>query len=253
MPSEVPITPPWKLIPPSHSFRMSSGLVEVIGQIVEQDIAEPAAEDDPERGVEDEVVGMAAGHRRAGLLQQFEQIPIAEEDAGEIGEAVPAQLEEAEVERDRRQAEVGKGDAAAAMVSDGHSSHALHGASPCRCRLIGWARQKAKEWMMAVATSTGSMTRCWPRSPGRADGSSSSEDEQGRAIVANFPATLPAFFKTFCALNGAVEAVIAGDERLTFADLDALSDQRGARRWSRAASPRATASASRCATARPGS
>ncbi|MEO5577611.1 MAG: AMP-dependent synthetase, partial [Sphingomicrobium sp.] len=49
-------------------------------------------------------------------------------------------------------------------------------------------------------------------------------DAKGQAIVANFPATLPSFFKTFCALNGAVEAVIAGDERLTFADLDRLSD-----------------------------
>ena len=49
-------------------------------------------------------------------------------------------------------------------------------------------------------------------------------DARGQAIVANFPATLPSFFKTFCALNGAVEAVIAGDERLTFADLDRLSD-----------------------------
>ena len=26
-------------------------------------------------------------------------------------------------------------------------------------------------------------------------------DEQGRAFVANFPATLPALFRTFCALN----------------------------------------------------
>ena len=50
-------------------------------------------------------------------------------------------------------------------------------------------------------------------------------DPQGRTIVTNFPATLPAFFKTFCALNGAVEAVVAGDERLTFADLDRWSDQ----------------------------
>ena len=30
------------------------------------------------------------------------------------------------------------------------------------------------------------------------------EDEQGRAIVTNFPATLPSlFFATFCALNAA--------------------------------------------------
>ena len=51
------------------------------------------------------------------------------------------------------------------------------------------------------------------------------KDEQGRAIVTNFPATLPMFFKAFCGLNGAVEAVVAGTERLTFADLDAWSDR----------------------------
>ncbi|WP_265528607.1 class I adenylate-forming enzyme family protein [Sphingomicrobium marinum] len=51
------------------------------------------------------------------------------------------------------------------------------------------------------------------------------EDEQGRAIVSNFPATLPMFFKTFGALNGQVEGLITPYERLTFADLDALSDK----------------------------
>ena len=51
------------------------------------------------------------------------------------------------------------------------------------------------------------------------------EDAQGRAIVTNFPATLPGFFNAFCALNGAVEGVVAGDERLTFADLGAWSDR----------------------------
>nr|WP_314442171.1 class I adenylate-forming enzyme family protein [uncultured Sphingomonas sp.] len=50
------------------------------------------------------------------------------------------------------------------------------------------------------------------------------EDAEGRRIVSNFPHTMPAFFKTFCAMNGAVEAVIAGEERLTFADLDRISD-----------------------------
>jgi acyl-CoA synthetase (AMP-forming)/AMP-acid ligase II len=50
-------------------------------------------------------------------------------------------------------------------------------------------------------------------------------DEIGRPIVTNFPATLPAFFKTFCALNAANEAVVADDERLTFADLDRISDR----------------------------
>ncbi len=48
-------------------------------------------------------------------------------------------------------------------------------------------------------------------------------DALGRAFVGNFPGTLPAFFQAFCALNGAVEGVIAGEERLTFAELDARS------------------------------
>jgi acyl-CoA synthetase (AMP-forming)/AMP-acid ligase II len=51
------------------------------------------------------------------------------------------------------------------------------------------------------------------------------KDKQGQTIVSNFPATLPLFFKTFCALNGPVEAVVAGDERLTYAQLDEISDR----------------------------
>ena len=50
-------------------------------------------------------------------------------------------------------------------------------------------------------------------------------DEQGRAIVANFPATLPSLFRTFCALNAATEAVISDEERLTFAELDNWSER----------------------------
>jgi long-chain acyl-CoA synthetase len=50
-------------------------------------------------------------------------------------------------------------------------------------------------------------------------------DAVGRAIVENLPPTLPAFFKTFAASNAANEAVVAGDERLSFADLDRISDQ----------------------------
>ena len=48
-------------------------------------------------------------------------------------------------------------------------------------------------------------------------------DGLGRAFVGNFPGTLPLFFETFCTLNAATEAVISGDERLTFAELDAHS------------------------------
>jgi acyl-CoA synthetase (AMP-forming)/AMP-acid ligase II len=46
-------------------------------------------------------------------------------------------------------------------------------------------------------------------------------DTQGRAIVTNLPPTLPMLFDVFCALHGQVEAVVAGAERLTFADLNA--------------------------------
>ena len=51
------------------------------------------------------------------------------------------------------------------------------------------------------------------------------KDEHGRAIVTNFPATIPSLFRTFCELNAEKEALVAGDERLTFADLDRISER----------------------------
>ena len=81
-------------------------MLEVIGEIVEQDVANPAAKDDPERGIEHQVIGMAAGERRAGLGNQLEQIPIADEDSGEIAEAVPAEVENAEMQGHRRHVQV---------------------------------------------------------------------------------------------------------------------------------------------------
>jgi len=50
-------------------------------------------------------------------------------------------------------------------------------------------------------------------------------DEAGCAIVTNFPATLPELLRTFCTLNAANEAIVAGDERLTFADLEQISER----------------------------
>ena len=50
------------------------------------------------------------------------------------------------------------------------------------------------------------------------------KDERGQAIVTNFPATLPSLLRTFCALNAENEAIVAGDERLTFAELDRISE-----------------------------
>ena len=48
-------------------------------------------------------------------------------------------------------------------------------------------------------------------------------DDQGRAIVTNLPATLPIFFDAFCMVNAETIAVVAGDERLTFAQLNAYA------------------------------
>ena len=49
-------------------------------------------------------------------------------------------------------------------------------------------------------------------------------DAQGRTIVGNFPATLPGLFHIFCELNASNEALVADDERFTFAELDQLAD-----------------------------
>jgi len=45
-------------------------------------------------------------------------------------------------------------------------------------------------------------------------------DAHGRAIVTNLPATLPLLFDAFCMLHAETVAVVAGEERLTFADLN---------------------------------
>lgn len=51
------------------------------------------------------------------------------------------------------------------------------------------------------------------------------KDDAGRAIVTNFPATLPGFFDIFCLLNGETIGVIADGERLTFAELNAQANR----------------------------
>jgi long-chain acyl-CoA synthetase len=53
------------------------------------------------------------------------------------------------------------------------------------------------------------------------------KDAEGRAIVTNFPATLPGLFDAFCALYADTLAVVAGEERLTFAQLNAEASALG--------------------------
>ena len=85
-----------------------------------------------------------------------------------------------------------------------------------RQRRDGWHAERARPEVS---------TRCWPRSPGRAGGSSSTRTSRAGRSSPISRRRCPLFFKTFCALNADVEAVVAGDERLTFADLDAISDR----------------------------
>ncbi|CAB5370579.1 unnamed protein product [Rhizophagus irregularis] len=66
---------------------------------IEQRIAQPPAEDDAERGIEHQIIGMAARHRCARLAQQLQQIPPADQDAGDIGDRIPFDLEETQAIR----------------------------------------------------------------------------------------------------------------------------------------------------------
>ena len=50
-------------------------------------------------------------------------------------------------------------------------------------------------------------------------------DPNGRLIAANFPQTIPGLLRAFCALYADREALVAGDERFLFPDLDSLSDR----------------------------
>jgi hypothetical protein len=96
MPTLVPITPPWKL--------------DVKAGPVEQHVAQSPAQDYAQRGVEDEVVGVPPRHRGTRLADQLQEVPIAKEDAGEVRQAVPAQLEHTKVQRHRVEPQAGKVD-----------------------------------------------------------------------------------------------------------------------------------------------
>ncbi len=51
------------------------------------------------------------------------------------------------------------------------------------------------------------------------------EDDRGRTVVTNFPDTVPGLLRAFCKMNAELEALVAGAERLTFADLDRVSER----------------------------
>ena len=59
-------------------------------------------------------------------------------------------------------------------------------------------------------------------------GASAGYGAAGGFVPADLPSTLPDFFRTFCARHADREAVVAGDERLTFGVIDALSTRAAA-------------------------
>ncbi len=50
-------------------------------------------------------------------------------------------------------------------------------------------------------------------------------DQHGRMIVAGLPPTLPGFLRFCCAQYAPAEAIVAGDERLTYAEIDEASER----------------------------
>ena len=73
---------------------------------VERGIAQPPAQDDPQRAVEEQVIEVALRHRCAGGLDHLAQVPVTQQDPRQIGQAVPAQLERSELEQIGLEAQV---------------------------------------------------------------------------------------------------------------------------------------------------
>ena len=108
-----PVMPPWNDMPPSHSRNSSSGLSRKCPRLVEDRVAEPAAADDADDQPHEKVVDVGERHRRLAAAPQprvgddAARIPPAEEDAGEIGQAVPAHGQR--TDRDDHRVDIGKG------------------------------------------------------------------------------------------------------------------------------------------------
>jgi len=81
-----------------HRQKLTGVLQQIEIGRVKQRIAQPPAQNDPQRAVEEQVIGMALRQGRAGRLYHPRQVPVAEDDARQIGERVKAQREEAQVD-----------------------------------------------------------------------------------------------------------------------------------------------------------
>lgn len=63
---------------------------------IKRRIAQPPADDDAQRAVEKQIVGVALRHRRPGLLEHLRGVPIGENHPDQVSQRVIAQRKEAE-------------------------------------------------------------------------------------------------------------------------------------------------------------
>src|SRR6188768_4085858 len=87
--SVVPITPPWKLIPPSHNRSRSQLTVSPGVKWVNRlglPVPPPPPEDDPERAIEEQVVDVTLRHRAAGRLDHLRHVPIGQQQADQVSQ-----------------------------------------------------------------------------------------------------------------------------------------------------------------------
>ena len=63
----VPSMPPWKAMPPFQILRISSGLLQIEQGLVQQNMPEPAADDDAERHPDEEIVRQVRRERRLAV------------------------------------------------------------------------------------------------------------------------------------------------------------------------------------------
>ena len=105
--STQPGKPPWNDMPPFHSCEDLERMRDEVLRVVEQHVADAAAEDDAERDPHDEVVEVerpssAPGRPSSRSLRMMRaRIEPAEQDAGDIGERVPADRERADGDQHR--------------------------------------------------------------------------------------------------------------------------------------------------------
>src|SRR5690606_22890749 len=99
------------------------------GGLVEEDVAEAAAEDDAEDHPGEEVVGLLRAHRRRAAPERRAaaeegDVAPADEEPGDIGERVPAdgELDAAEAEREEDRVDLGEGQ------DEGHEAPSIGGA-----------------------------------------------------------------------------------------------------------------------------